>query len=110
MSNTHQPSRTTDDAEIDRGAFNAAFYELGLRWHWDSSTYDQLASHACERTRVRRYLEGEQPHLLRAYDADFLTDAILATKQRCRRALAHCSTRSLPRFNWADARWGEVGV
>ena len=27
------------DSEIDRAAFNGAFYELGLRWHWDSRTY-----------------------------------------------------------------------
>jgi hypothetical protein len=111
MSSTlQQPTRPTQDAEIERGAFNAAFYELGLRWFWDDSTYAKLAAHGCERVRVRQYLEGEQAHLLRAYDADFLTDAILATKQRCQRALAQCSTRTLPRFNWADARWGEVGV
>jgi hypothetical protein len=82
-------------------AFNAAFYELGLRWHWDDATYEALAAHPCERQRVRRYLEGAQPHLLRAYDAEFLTDAILAAKQRGRQG---------PTANWADARWGEVGI
>jgi hypothetical protein len=96
--------------EIERGAFNAAFYELGLRWYWDGDTYRHLAATACERSRVRDYLEREQRHMLRAYDADFLTDAILAAKQRCRRALATCPPRALPRFNWADARWGEVGI
>jgi hypothetical protein len=108
MSNLH--NCIADAAEIERSAFNAAFYELGLRWHWDSETYDALAADSCERARVRRYLEGEQAHLLRAYDADFLADAILAAKQRCRKALARCSARSVPRFNWADARWGEVGI
>lgn len=86
---------------LERNAFNAAFYELGLRWHWDDATYEALAADPCERQRVRRYLEGAQPHLLRAYDADFLTDAILAAKQRCRQG---------PTFNWTDARWGEVGI
>jgi hypothetical protein len=96
--------------EINRGAFNAAFYELGLRWHWDASTYATLAGEPCERARVRRYLEGEQAHLLRAYDADFLTDAILVAKERRRHALASGSPRPIPSFNWADARWGETGI
>ncbi len=96
-------------SEIDRGAFNAAFYELGLRWFWDDATYDKLSATACERQRVRGYLEGEQAHMLRAYDADFLTDAILKAKQRCRDSMANCAPRAVPRFNWADARWGETG-
>ncbi|MES2958912.1 MAG: hypothetical protein V4792_12025 [Pseudomonadota bacterium] len=107
MPQQHNPQ---DDIEIDRAAFNAAFYELGLRWHWDSETYEALASRACERSRVRAYLETEQAHLLRAYEADFLTDAILTAKQRSRQSLAACIPRTIPRFNWADARWGEVGV
>ena len=98
------------DREIDRNAFNAAFYELGLRWHWDSETYDALAAHPCERSRVRAYLETEHSHLLRAYDADFLADAVLVAKQRSRKALAACPPRAAPRFGWADARWGEVGA
>ena len=51
-----------------------------------------------------------QSHLLRAYDAEFLTDAVLRTKQRCRAALEKCGGRTLPQFDWADARWGETGV
>jgi len=107
MSNVVQ---TPSPDEIDRGEFNAAFYELGLRWHWDASTYATLAGEPCERSRVRGYLEGEQSHLLRAYDADFLTEAILAVKERCRHALASGPPRPIPSFNWADARWGEVGI
>ena len=98
------------DAETERSAFNAAFYELGLRWHWDDATYEQLAHEACEHTRVRRYLESAQPHLLRAYEADFLTQAILRVKQRVLGSLEQCAPHALPRFNWADARWGEVGI
>lgn len=97
------------DAEIERSAFNAAFYELGLRWHWDDVTYDRLAANPCERSRVRDYIENVQPHLLRAYDADFLADAILKAKQRCQRSFERCAPSAVPRFNWADARWGETG-
>jgi hypothetical protein len=98
------------DAEIDRAAFNAAFYELGLRWHWDSRTYEGVASQACERHRLQGYLQSEQAHLLRAYDAEFLTDAILQAKQRCRPALAARPTHAVSRFNCIAARCDEVGA
>lgn len=108
------PSPHANDANpathLERSAFNAAFYELGLRWHWDDATYEQLSSVRCERSRVRHYLQQAQPHLLRAYDADFLTDAILQAKERRQAALAQSVQNSLPAFNWSCARWGEVGI
>ena len=47
-----------------------AFEALGLEWHWDASE------------PVRAYIEREHPHLLRAYDADFLVNAIEAARRR----------------------------
>jgi hypothetical protein len=110
MSNALPQNGPADSADIERGAFNAAFYELGLRWHWDHDTYKALSADPCERARLSGYLEREQPHLLRAYDAEFLTDAILVAKERCQRALAKGSPAAMPRFNWTDPRWGEVGI
>lgn len=104
MSNLFAPHCTADETEIDLSAFNAAFYELGLRWHWDIDTYEALAANTCERTRVRRYLETEQAHILRAYDAEFLTDAILSIKHKCRQRLAKSPLRSASRHSWAEAR------
>lgn len=104
------PNCTTDASEIERSAFNAAFYELGLRWHWDSDTYAALVGNPCERARLRNYVQVEQAHLLRAYDAEFLIDAILVAKQRSQQLLAKCTAHAVPRFNWTDARWGEVGI
>ena len=98
------------DAEIDRSAFNAAFYELGLRWYWDDALYEQLASVSCERSRLGHYLRTHQAHLLRAYDADFLSHAVLQAKSRHQRALAQCATGAVPCFDWSDSRWGEVGI
>ena len=92
------------DAQIEHSAYNAAFYELGLRWHWDEATYDRLAQVRCERSRLQHYLETAQPHLLRAYDAEFLTDAILQAKERSQRALAQCATGSVHRFDWTCTR------
>ena len=55
-------------------------------------------------------MENMHPHLLRAYDPDALADAILQAKQRVQRSLSQCAAGAVPRFNWADARWGQVGI
>lgn len=89
MNPSQHPARPANPArEIERDAFNTAFDELDLHWHWDSATYDRLCANPCERERVRLYVEQEQAHLLRAYDAGFLADAVVSVKQRCQRAPA----------------------
>ena len=72
------------DAEAHRQAYNAAFEELGLNWHWDPVTYACLPEGAAG---VRHYIQQEHPHLLRAYDADFLVNAIETAQRRCRAAM-----------------------
>lgn len=104
------PSSHVSDIEIDRAAFNAAFYELGLRWHWDRRTYARLVAQDCERSRLQSYLQAEQAPLLRAYDAAFLTEAILQAKRRCRPALAADSKVSAPRFSRPPVRCDELGI
>lgn len=65
------------DEELERNAYNAAFDELGLPWHWDCETYATLLGHStCPNTRIRRYLETRHPHLLTAYEPEFLASAI----------------------------------
>jgi len=56
--------------------YNLACHELDLSWQWDPATYGS------GREGLRAYLQKEQPHLLRAYDADFLVEAVEATKAR----------------------------
>lgn len=84
----HRPGSRADNdmpgdqvAESHRIAYNAAFDELGLNWHWDPITYALLPSQGA--AGVRHYLEKEHQHLLRAYDAEFLVQAIETAKQRC---------------------------
>jgi hypothetical protein len=67
--------------ECERRAYNAAFEELGLNWHWDPVTFACLPGTGTE--GLRNYIEREQPHLLRAYEADFLVNAIETAKARC---------------------------
>jgi hypothetical protein len=69
--------------ELDRNAWNVAFSELGLCWHWDEATYSELQAISTEADRLRTYVRTRHEHLLKAYDADFLVDAIRTTKMRC---------------------------
>ena len=71
-------------ADAHREAYNAAFEELGLNWNWDAATYARLPGTGAE--GLRAYLEREQAHLLRAYEAEFLVSAIEAAKNRCEAA------------------------
>ena len=101
--------RIEDAVELERGAFNAAFYELGLHLYWDKGTYQALSANPSERDRVRSYLQREQPHLLRAYDADFLTDAVICAKERCQQSLTPSAATALPEASWTARPWEEVG-
>lgn len=92
------------DGESAHDAYNAAFYELGLRWHWDRETYAALLRHSDDpQARIRHYVETRHPHLLKAYDAEFLAAAIHE------RALRYkpCGHR---RFDWAQAAAYDVGI
>ena len=108
MVNTSLDScKTRDSTEMECNAYNAAFYELGLRWHWDRHTFAELQSRSCERERLRVYLETHQAHLLRAYDADFLINAIEAKKADL---FASATSHASPYFDWAESRAAELGV
>jgi len=99
-----------DSDEIHLDAYNAAFYELGLKWHWTSDTYRDLQQHACERERLRTYLETRQPHLLRAYDSEFLVNAIHTVKTRRHQEMTEAGRRSAGRVDWAEMQRLEVGA
>lgn len=47
-----------------RVAYNHAFSELGLDWHWDEVIYGELLSVAGGKERLRYYLERYRPDLL----------------------------------------------
>lgn len=91
-------------------AYNAAFYELGLSWHWDDETFHGLQSLDCERDRIKKYMEMHQSHLLKAYDADFLIDAIQSTKARCFDTMTDGGSRMAAQVDWAEFQRAEVGT
>ena len=95
-------------AELERNAYNAAFYELGFRWHWDSATYDELAHRSAnEADRIRHYLSARQPHLLKAYDADFLVELI---RQKQAQHRSRGGSERARHFDWSQALSGELGA
>jgi hypothetical protein len=102
MSNGIIDQHVGDTTErLHLSAFNAAFDELGLRWHWDDKTYHELRHHSCEKERVRIYLQTHQSHLLTAYDASFLVEAIYAVKARRYEAMVNGGMQAVPDVDWA---------
>lgn len=71
------------DAEIQAQlcAYNAAFDELGLRFRWDAHTLASLAMIDGEQAQIAAYVEAHHGHLLNAYSAEFLSQAILEKKR-----------------------------
>ena len=95
---------TLDPAlEQERNAYNAAFYELGLRFYWDSDTFAALQATPDPHQRLCRYIETQQPHLLRAYDVEFLARTIESHEADL---VKHADRLT---FDWAEARAAEVG-
>ena len=82
MSHRSQPQGHDAAAEAELGAYNRAFSELGLEWHWDSGTYRQLRSAAGEKHCVQAYIEANHPHLLHAYAGDSLATAVEKIRRR----------------------------
>lgn len=56
--------------ECHRRAFNAAFAERGLDWHWSREEYSELLRVTGGKERIRRFLADEQPSLLATPDVD----------------------------------------
>ena len=94
--------------EAQRNAYNAAFHELGLPWFWDVGC--DLPDEGAERACVRDYLARHQPHLLTAYDADFLVDAILATKERCEAQFVALGGDLAASIDWRELQQRQIGV
>jgi hypothetical protein len=104
------PTRRPQD-EMDRNAYNAAFNELGFRWHWDSGTYAQLLRQCPDAAeRIRHYLEGWQPHLLKAYDCAFLVGVIQEKKAGHWRRLPATEAAAPGYFDWAETLGRELGA
>jgi hypothetical protein len=61
-------------------AYNSAFEELDLMFRWDVETLQSLAHAPTDQARIAQYIESHCPHLLKAYSAEFLCQAIVDKK------------------------------
>jgi HAD superfamily hydrolase (TIGR01509 family) len=48
----------SETEETHRRAFNRAFSEAGLDWHWDSTLYDQLLAVTGGKERIRHFMQS----------------------------------------------------
>ena len=65
-----------------RPAFNAAFAEVGLNWHWDEAFYGTLLDVTGGKERIRHYAERYVPACIARPDFDQLLQQIHELKTR----------------------------
>lgn len=75
---------TLADTERDghRIAFNAAFAEAGLSWHWDATLYGDLLAVTGGKERMRFFCEKHDPEFLKHPDAEERIKALHAAKTK----------------------------
>ena len=75
---------TLADTERDghRPAFNAAFEEAALGWHWDVDLYGKLLAVTGGKERMRFYAEQYDPGFLAQRDADEIIKRLHSAKTR----------------------------
>lgn len=64
-----------DTEAAHRAAFNHAFAELGLDWHWDEALYTELLEVSGGKERVRHYWQQVNPDI-KALDGQAVNDTI----------------------------------
>ncbi len=81
---------TLADTERDghRPAFNQAFAEAGLDWHWDVALYGKLLSVTGGKERMKHYIDHYRPDYIKPADFDALIIRLHQTKTRHYVALA----------------------
>ena len=65
-----------------RPAFNAAFAEVGLPWHWDETFYGTLLDVAGGKERIRHYAKQFDPATLNRPDFEELLQRVHEIKTR----------------------------
>ena len=75
---------TLADTERDghRPAFNAAFAEAGLTWHWDEALYGELLEVTGGKERIRFFCERHEPEFLQQEDVESRIKDLHAAKTR----------------------------
>ncbi|MEO6984003.1 MAG: LysR family transcriptional regulator [Paralcaligenes sp.] len=88
---THNPAVLWSEDDAHLRAYNIVFSELGLRFRWNTETVGWLTSLKCdtEEALIATYITTCQPHLLAAYDVNFLSKLICDMKNE-RHGITDC--------------------
>ncbi|HEY3325597.1 MAG TPA: HAD family hydrolase [Novimethylophilus sp.] len=75
---------TLSDTEREghRPAFNQAFEQFGLDWHWDAELYGKLLAVTGGKERIRYYVEHFRPSYVRPANFDGLVNKLHTAKTR----------------------------
>lgn len=71
-----------DTEDAHRAAFNAAFAQAGLGWHWNEALYTRLLDVAGGKERIAQFWQMVDPVEARSHRARNLTERIHAIKTR----------------------------
>lgn len=71
-----------DTEDAHRAAFNAAFEQAGLGWHWNEALYTRLLDVAGGKERIAHFWQMVDPVAARSLRAKSLSDRIHAIKTR----------------------------
>lgn len=87
---------TLADTERDghRPAFNQAFKEAGLNWHWDVALYGELLAVTGGKERIHYYVEHYHPNL--KHDINFINIVAQLHKDKTRIYTELLSTGKIP--------------
>jgi HAD superfamily hydrolase (TIGR01509 family) len=66
--------------DLHRMAYNKAFAQSGLDWHWDATLYDQLLAVTGSKERIRYYLRDFLPGFAKPADYDGFVRQLYALK------------------------------
>ena len=95
--------------EMERNAYNAAFYELGFRWHWDRDTYSRLVRISATPEERLQLLPGNAA----GASAEGLRRGIPGARdpgEEDRAPPARNRADGVGHFDWTQARGCELGA
>lgn len=84
-----------DTESAHRAAFNTAFHELGLGWHWDESLYSALLQVAGGKERILHYWNIFNPDEMAASKVGEVVDQIHRIKTEHYKNLVHSGALTL---------------
>jgi hypothetical protein len=91
-----RPSKIDPGTDVDPLALAGALRALGIFYGIERPLAETVAGARSEAEAVRTYIQRERPHLLKAYDLEFLVGIVLAARANSSEAPAAIETCRRP--------------